>query len=133
MVCKISNEGVHWFEIPVNDLVRAKTFYEAVFGMPMSIQTKGILQMAMWLKPSNPSGAGGSLIKVDGIKPSHNGTLVYFTVDDIQSVLDRVNASGGKTLKAKMSIGEYGFIAHFEDSEGNKIGLHHPGKSSSCS
>ena len=120
----MSNDGVHWFEIPVINMDRAKSFYEAVFGMPMSVQTKGAVQMAMWAKPENPVGAGGSLIKVDGIKPSHEGTLVYFTTQDIRSVLDKVNANGGKTLKERMSIGEYGFIAHFEDSEGNRVGLH---------
>ena len=121
-----NNEGVNWFEIPVVNMDRAKAFYEAAFGMPMSVQMKGAVPMAMWSKPKNPVGAGGSLIKVDGIKQSHDGTLVYFTVKDIQPVLGRVNANGGKTLKEKMSIGEYGFIAHFEDSEGNRVGLHQP-------
>jgi len=104
---------------------RAKKFYESVFGIPLSVQTKGTLQMALWPKPQDASGAGGSLIKIDSIKPSHDGTLVYFTVEDIPAVLERVHANGGKTLKEKMSIGEYGFIAHFEDSEGNRLGLHH--------
>jgi len=124
--------AVHWFEIPVTDMDRAKKFYESVFDKVLSVQTKGALQMAFFPKPQNTSGAGGSLIKVDGIKPSRDGTLVYFTVEDIPTVLDRVHAHGGKTLKAKMSIGEYGFIAHFEDSEGNRMGLHHPGKSNNC-
>ena len=126
MSCKTNQGGVTWFEIPVVNMERATAFYEAVFGMPMSVQTKGLVQMAMWSKPENPSGAGGSLIKVEGIKPSHDGTLVYFTAKDIQPILERVSANGGKTLKERMSIGEYGFIAHFEDSEGNRVGLHQP-------
>ena len=126
MTCEAN--GVHWFEIPVSDMDRAKKFYEAVFGIPLSVQTKGTVQMAMWPKPQNISGAGGSLIKVDGIKPSHDGTLLYFTVEDIQSVLENVHAHGGKTLKERTGIGEYGFIAHFEDSEGNRLGLHHWGQ-----
>jgi predicted enzyme related to lactoylglutathione lyase len=123
MACRIN--GVNWFEIPVTNMDRAKKFYESVFGMPMSVQTKGALQMATWLKPEEATGAGGALIKIDTIKPSHDGTLVYFTVEDIQTILDRVNVNGGKTLKARTSIGEYGFIAHFEDSEGNRMGIHH--------
>ncbi len=124
MSCGANKEGVNWFEIPVNNLNRAKKFYEAVFGVPMNIQTMGAVQMALWAKSECSSGAGGSLIKVDGFTPSHQGTLVYFTVADIQAVLAKVIAAEGKMLKAKMNIGEYGSIAHFEDSEGNRVGLH---------
>jgi uncharacterized protein len=48
--------------------------------------------------------------------PSHTGTLVYSGVPDIESPMERVEQNGGKTLLPKMSIGEYGFIPHFEDS-----------------
>ncbi len=124
MSCKTNQGGVTWFEIPVVNMERATAFYEAVFGLPMSVQTKGAVPMAMWPKPKDPSGAGGALIKVDGINPSRDGTLVYFPVKDIQPVLDKVKVCGGRTLKEKMGIGEYGWIAHIEDSEGNRIGLH---------
>jgi hypothetical protein len=56
--------------------------------------------------------------------PSHAGTLVYLTVDNIDGMLIRVHASGGKTLTPKMQIGADGFIAHFEDSEGNRVARH---------
>jgi predicted enzyme related to lactoylglutathione lyase len=49
---------------------------------------------------------------------------VYFSVEDIEETLRKVNATGGKTLLPKKSIGEYGFIAHFEDTEGNRLALH---------
>jgi predicted enzyme related to lactoylglutathione lyase len=45
-------------------------------------------------------------------------------VEDINGKLVKINAKGGKTLLPKMAIGEYGFIAHFEDSEGNRVALH---------
>jgi predicted enzyme related to lactoylglutathione lyase len=54
----------------------------------------------------------------------HAGTLVYITVADINATLAKINAKGGKTLLPRMAIGEYGFIAHFEDSEGNRVALH---------
>lgn len=116
--------SVTWFEIPVNDMGRAKKFYESVFGKPMTVQTKGAVEMALFPKQDNAYGAGGSLIKVAGYKPSRDGTLVYFPVETIEPVLEKVHAASGKTLKEKMAIGEYGFIAHFEDSEGNRLGLH---------
>jgi predicted enzyme related to lactoylglutathione lyase len=58
------------------------------------------------------------------IQPSRDGTFVYFSVHDLEEVLAKVHANGGLTLKKPMSIGEYGWIAHFEDSEGNRVGLH---------
>jgi predicted enzyme related to lactoylglutathione lyase len=51
-------------------------------------------------------------------------TLVYLTVDNMDGMLIRVHASGGKTLTPKMQIGADGFIAHFEDSEGNRVARH---------
>ena len=50
--------------------------------------------------------------------------MVYFSVPDIEEALSRVEASGGTVLNGKMSIGEHGFVAHFEDSEGNRVALH---------
>jgi predicted enzyme related to lactoylglutathione lyase len=50
--------------------------------------------------------------------------LVYFSVPDIEAVLERIKQNGGKVLLTKTSIGEYGFVANFEDTEGNKVALH---------
>ncbi len=70
------------------------------------------------------AGATGSLIRGEGYSPSHSGTMVYFSVADIEAVLRKVNERGGKTLTPLTSIGEYGFVATFEDSEGNRVALH---------
>ena len=69
-------------------------------------------------------GTTGSLMKMEGYTPSHAGILVYFSVEDIEGTLDKLNAIGGKTILPKTGIGQYGFMAHFEDSEGNRVGLH---------
>jgi uncharacterized protein len=69
-------------------------------------------------------GSAGTLVKADGYKPSHEGTMIYFSVGDIEETLKKVIANGGTIILPKMSIHEYGFIAHFEDSEGNRIALH---------
>jgi len=44
--------------------------------------------------------------------------------DDLDVPLGRVEKAGGKILLSKTSIGENGFIAHFTDTEGNKVSLH---------
>jgi len=72
----------------------------------------------------NAAGASGTLIQAEGYEPSHAGTLVYFAVPDIERSLIRVGERGGTTLMPKMSIGEHGYIAHFQDCEGNRIALH---------
>jgi predicted enzyme related to lactoylglutathione lyase len=115
---------VTWFEIPVHDLNRAKAFYEHVFNVKLSTQDFGALQMAWFPLTQGASGATGSLVKAQGYVPSYAGTMVYFEVDDIDAVLRRVIEKGGKSLRAKTSIGEYGFVGHFEDCEGNRVALH---------
>ncbi len=128
---------VNWFEIPVSDLGRAKKFYETIFGIQLSLQhpymqvdevgaslVGAAMEMAWFPMERGGPGAAGTLMKSKGYTPSHQGTQIYFSVDDIEEVLKKVDQNGGKTFAHKTSIGEYGFIALFEDSEGNRVGLH---------
>lgn len=115
---------VIWFEIPVADMDRAKSFYEAVFGCKLALVDMTPRQMAMFSMEMGIPGIGGALVKEETFVPSYHGTLVYFSVSDIPAALDKVVANGGKLLLPKTSIGEYGYCAYFEDCEGNRIGLH---------
>jgi predicted enzyme related to lactoylglutathione lyase len=115
---------VNWFEIPVIDLNRAKQFYEYVFGFDLSLQETGRSKMAWFPMIMGAAGATGTLVKAESYEPSHSGSMVYFTVDDIETTLKRVEEKGGKVLNPKMSIGEYGFVGHIEDCEGNRVALH---------
>lgn len=110
----------NWFEIPVKDLDRASTFYEKVFDVKLSLEG----HVAFFPYTKEGPGAAGSLTMFESYEPSHSGTLVYFGVDDINEILRRVNTNGAKTLLPKTKIGISGFIAHFEDCEGNRVGLH---------
>ncbi len=115
---------VNWFEIPVKDIVRARKFYEKVLGVELTPYEMEPFTMAFFPMLQDARGAAGTLVKGESYEPSHAGTVVYFSVDDIEETLRRINAHGGKTLMPKKSIGEYGFIAHFEDTEGNRLALH---------
>jgi uncharacterized protein len=115
---------VNWFEIPVNDLERARRFYESVLGIGLTMTEVGPLKMAWFPMAEGSQGASGSLVQAEGYTPSRAGTLVFLTVDDIEGTLARVKTNGGRTLLPKVGLGEYGFIAHFEDSEGNRVALH---------
>ncbi len=115
---------VNWFEIPVNDLAKAKTFYEKVLGVELTESEMGPNKMAWFPMEMGATGSAGTLIKGDGYKPSHDGSLVYINVDKIDPTLEAINNAGGKMLMPRMDIGQHGFIAHFEDTEGNRVALH---------
>ena len=115
---------VNWFEVPVGDMKRATKFYEAVFGFTLAPNEMGPHQFAFFPMERGAAGAAGTLVKGEGYTPSHQGTMVYFSVDAIDAALKKIVKAGGKTLFPRTSIGQYGFIAHFEDSEGNRVCLH---------
>lgn len=117
---------VGWFEIYVNDLPRATKFYEAVLKKPLAkleAPSAELEMMAFTMKKGAP-GASGALVKMNGMKAGGSGTLVYFVTDDCAVEASRVEAAGGKIMKPKFSIGQYGFIALAFDTEGNVFGLH---------
>lgn len=116
--------SVNWFEIPVNDLSRAKKFYENVLQVELHEEKMGPMHMAWFPHEQNATGSGGTLVSGPGYVPSHQGTLVYFTVPSIEDAVARLSAAGGRVLMPKMDIGQWGFISHFEDCEGNRVALH---------
>jgi predicted enzyme related to lactoylglutathione lyase len=121
---------VNWFEIPVNDMARAKAFYETVLSVEVTETEMGANKMGWFPMELGAMGAAGTLIQGDGYNPSHDGSLVYIHVDQIDPTLEAIGSAGGKTLMPRTSIGEHGFIAHFEDVEGNRVALHEtPSKS----
>jgi len=118
------NNPVGWFEIYVQNLTRAKPFYENVFKL--KLERLNAVTPEMWAFPMAMEGMGasGALVKMDGVPSGQNSTLVYFSCADCAVEASRVTASGGKIHRDKFSIGEYGFIALVVDTEGNMIGLH---------
>lgn len=114
---------INWFEIYVDDMVRAKTFYETVFGVTLTRLENPELEM--WAFPSDQSvyGASGSLVHFPGAKAGGNSTLVYFYSDDCSVEESRINEAGGEIHRSKMSIGKFGFITLAVDTEGNMFGI----------
>ena len=120
----MKSNPVVYFEIPVADIDRAIEFYKNVFGYSFEREVIDNNEMALFPFFDNVRGISGALAKGETYLSSKTGSLVYFFTDDIDSVLAKVNSNGGKTLYPKTSIGELGFVAEFEDSEGNRIALH---------
>ncbi len=122
---KLMEGALNWFEIPVNDIDRARRFYEEIFSIRMqeTVVGKG-LKVAIF--PVTPNGVGGALCEHKGFyKPSHDGTLVYLNGDpDLQEILDRVEDYGGRVVIRKNHVSpQYGYMAVFEDTEGNRVAL----------
>lgn len=115
---------VSWFEIPANNLERAVVFYEHVLDLKLTLHDMGPLRMAWFPMHRGAPGAMGSLVQAQSYEPSHRGSMVYLSVPDIEAALHKVVQKGGKLLHGKKSIGPYGFVAHFEDTEGNRVALH---------
>ncbi|MBW4531360.1 MAG: VOC family protein [Aphanothece saxicola GSE-SYN-MK-01-06B] len=115
---------VIWFELYVDDMARARAFYEAVFEV--TLESMGDTGMEYFAFPmqNDQVGAGGALAKMEGMAPGGGGTLIYFHCDDCAVEEGRVAGAGGTVLKPKMSIGSYGFMSLVLDTEGNTIGLH---------
>lgn len=118
--------AINWFEIPSNDLDRSTTFYEAIFNcalIPMDLGNG--LRMRMF--PTEEGTTGGAICHhADFYKPSLDGAVIYLNGNpDLQTVLNRIESAGGQVILAKTEISpEYGFMALFIDSEGNRVGLH---------
>ncbi|CAH0530426.1 VOC family protein [Vibrio hippocampi] len=118
---------VAWFEIYVDDMPRAKAFYEAVFEVQLeAIATPNDTELEMWGFPSSMDhyGAAGALAKMTNVSAGGNSTLVYFACQDCAVQQARAKVQGGEIHNPKMSIGEHGFISLVSDTEGNMIGLH---------
>lgn len=112
-----------WFEIPATDIDRAKKFYDTVFQMDTQIIDFGGFKMGMFPH----KGVGAALFQHESYRPSEtHGPLIYLNGNpDLQTVLDRVEPAGGRVLREKTQISpEYGFMAIFVDSEGNRMALH---------
>ncbi len=115
---------VNWFEIPVKDLKRAKAFYGKLLDIELQDMNMPNMEMSAFPWVQNAEFSAGALVKTEGYEPSTTGTVVYFSCEDVNTPLSKVESLGGKTLTPKFSIGEHGFVAHFIDSEGNRVALH---------
>ncbi|WP_286920011.1 VOC family protein [Flavobacterium sp. UBA4197] len=114
---------VVYFEIPVTDIDRAITFYQTVFAFEFEKDIIDGNEMAFFPIKENGSGISGGLAKGEIYKPTTDGCLLYFRTADITETLALAVQNGGKILFPKTSNGEWGFVAEFEDSEGNRIAL----------
>lgn len=118
------HNAINWFEIPVNDMSRAQTFYESLLGRPLKREECGGFPMAML--PADDKAVSGCLIQGEGFTPSEQGSVLYLNAEpSLDAALARASAAGGRVALDKTALpDDLGVFAHIIDSEGNRIGLH---------
>jgi uncharacterized protein len=120
----MANNPVSWFEIFVQDMERAKRFYEAMLQVKLKKLNSTVMELWSFPQSFTSYGAAGALAKMEGVSSGGNSTLIYFSCADCAVEAKRAAAAGGRILREKFSIGEYGFIVLAMDTEGNMFGLH---------
>jgi len=120
----MSTNAIGWFEIYVENMPRARAFYETVFAVELERLGDGHPELWKFPQSMTDYGASGALARMEGFGSGGNSVLVYFTCSDCATELARVPGAGGKIKQEKFPIGEYGYIALAIDTEGNMIGLH---------
>jgi predicted enzyme related to lactoylglutathione lyase len=119
---------IYWIEIPAKNFERAKSFYETIFNITMNLVPIPRGKYAIFPLDMDGQGAGGAIVEGEGYEPSEKSAIIYMDRgDDLDGPLSKVEKAGGKILLPKTkngANGEFGFIAHFIDSEGNRMGLH---------
>lgn len=127
----MKNAIVH-FEIPADNVKRAKDFYEKTFGweitkfpMPGDEEYWGVRTVEVDPKtrmPTEPGAINGGLMKK---KNPGQPFMNYISIDSIDTMLKTVVKNGGKICLPKQEIAQgMGWIAAFQDTEGNLMGLH---------
>ena len=118
---------VNWFEIYVDDIKRAQTFYQALLNIEfsdLSDPSDDSIIMKAFPSVMEEYGITGALVKMEGVSAGQNSVMVYFACDDCAVEESRVESAGGKVIRPKFDIGEFGFISIITDTEGNTVGLH---------
>ena len=121
------NNATNWCEMPVKNFNRAKNVYQTILGTPLTAHDDKNMpnDMKMAMLPCDRDGVGGAIVETKGYEPSQKGVVIYLNGGkDLSVPLSKVEKAGGKIVMPKTSIGEYGFMAHFTDTEGNKLAFH---------
>ena len=127
MQANAPQHSITWFEIPVTDLARAQTFYEALLGAPLRREILGPEELAVFPTSGGEASIKGCLhLSSERTAPSSQGTRVYLDVSpSMDAALSRAVAAGGRITTPKVALPPgMGFFARIHDCEGNVVGLH---------
>lgn len=128
----MSGEVVH-FEVPADDVKRARKFYAGAFGWKMNPMPEMSYTMVQTTesseegRPKQPGSINGGLMARN---PMIKTPVITIMVDEISAAEKTIVKHGGKIVGKKTPIGDgaMGFTGYFTDPEGNLIGLYQAGK-----
>jgi len=123
-------DKVIFFEIPVDNADRARKFYSSAFGWKMNeipqmhytqIGTVEADRMGVRGTPKEPGAINGGMVeRQQGLVET---PVIYIKVQSIDEAAATIEKNGGKVMKPKSPVGNFGYAAYFKDTEGNTIGL----------
>lgn len=119
-----SMPNIAYFEVPADDVKRAKKFYAEILGWEFIPSQVPNIPVEYWNISTGKSGK--DTLNMGGLyqrKEQSSRILMYAVVDDIDTILEKVEKLGGKVLSPKMSLDTVGNLVTVIDSEGNLIGL----------
>jgi predicted enzyme related to lactoylglutathione lyase len=119
-------DSVVHFEIPADQVERAKTFYSKAFGWMLNTMPEmdyTIVTTTASDKNGIPTGPGAINGGMGKRRDPLKSVVVTIGVKDIDASLEKIKQLGGKAVGKKMPVGDMGFSAYFKDTEGNVIGL----------
>lgn len=127
--CCMSN--IAYFDIPANNVDRAKHFYHALLGWeikPTKTSPDQPQIAAMQYHDVITGKPEAGTMNMGGLyKRQMNETIKNFVmVDDIDKVLEKVEKLGGRIVLPKEMIPGVGLVAMIQDTEGNGIGIWKP-------
>jgi uncharacterized protein len=119
-------DSVVHFEIPADDAARARKFYKAAFGwqiqeMPeMNYAVVRTTAVGKDFMPTEPGAINGGIMEKN---PMLKTPIITIAVADIDKAAKKIEKEGGKLMVPKQKVGDMGFSAYFQDTEGNILGL----------
>lgn len=117
------------FEIPADNMERARNFYKKVFGWKIE-DAPGMDYALLGTTPTDERGMVTELGGINGGMAKrhdlHYGTVITIAVESIEAISKVIEREGGKIVRERMPVGDIGFAAYFVDSEGNVEGLWEP-------
>jgi predicted enzyme related to lactoylglutathione lyase len=114
---------VNHFEITADDVQRAKRFYE-IFGW--EITDSGTPGVEYWLAHTGQETEMGTNGAIMPRTYQSQPAILWVSVDDLDAMIEKVNASGGSIAGEKQSIPGVGDTIYAKDTEGNTFGMIQP-------
>ena len=111
---------VIYFELPADDVPRAKAFYEKTFGWAIT-RLPGMDYYAITTRPQGEPGIDGGLMPR---RMPEQTALCFIHVEPVNAARKKIRDNGGMVLVGKTPIPGFGWFAVFRDPEGNPPGLH---------